>query len=491
VIALMTHAINLKNVRLMAGMIAVALLGATAAFLSPALSLGILALAILLILAFITPAAGLVSLLIFAPLKALIAAETHYPLPLDIGQLVLIGLFAIWLLNGIAHRENIYLLVSNVQMPLLVFTAAAALTLPSAVVPQLAISELLKWIEMLALISLCMALFTKRDIEWLLFTIVLAGSMQAAVGLYEFLGGSGAEHLRILDDRFFRAFGTFGQPNPFGAFMGITLPIALTGILRKLQALWHEGGRRSIQLWKDQTQRTELIWLAFYGIASGLLFAGLLASWSRGAWMGFGAAAVIMLVFLPRSMQGKAAIFVAVIVFGGIVWGAGLLPDALTARMSSFVGELTTITDVRGVDITDSNYAVTERIAHWQAAVRMAEDHPWLGVGFGNYEAAYPQYQLMNWPQALGHAHNYYLNLLAETGILGLAAYGAAWLSIVIMTLRLLHRSSGSDRLLAVGLLGVWSYLTVHHAVDKLYVNNMFLHIACMLGILAILYEDA
>jgi O-antigen ligase len=53
----------------------------------------------------------------------------------------------------------------------------------------------------------------------------------------------------------------------------------------------------------------------------------------------------------------------------------------------------------------------------------MARQRPALGVGFGNYEAAYPQYRLMSWPFALGHAHNYYLNLLSETGVAGLAAY--------------------------------------------------------------------
>ena len=42
-------------------------------------------------------------------------------------------------------------------------------------------------------------------------------------------------------------------------------------------------------------------------------------------------------------------------------------------------------------------------------------------------EAAYAQYSLPKWRMALGHAHNYYLNIAAETGLLGLSAYLALW----------------------------------------------------------------
>ena len=72
-----------------------------------------------------------------------------------------------------------------------------------------------------------------------------------------------------------------------------------------------------------------------------------------------------------------------------------------------------------GVDISPTNYAVVERIAHWQAALNMAETAPCLGVGLGKYDAIYAEHRLLNWDDSLGHAHNLYLNLLAEGGFLG------------------------------------------------------------------------
>ena len=38
---------------------------------------------------------------------------------------------------------------------------------------------------------------------------------------------------------------------------------------------------------------------------------------------------------------------------------------------------------------------------------------------------------------------------------------------------------------LALGLFGTWTHLAVHSFVDKLYVNNLFLHIGVMVGLLA------
>ena len=163
-----------------------------------------------------------------------------------------------------------------------------------------------------------------------------------------------------------------------------------------------------------------------------------------------------------------------------------LIPASITNRVTSFSQDLQ-FGDVRGVDINDANYAVLERLAHWQAALGMAGDNVWLGVGFGNYEPAYADYALINWPAPLGHAHNYYLNLLAETGIIGLAAYLFLWTAVFWQTIRLLKRLDWPRRGIALGLLAAWTDLSIHHLVDKLYVNNIYIHLGVMLALLQLL----
>jgi O-antigen ligase len=158
--------------------------------------------------------------------------------------------------------------------------------------------------------------------------------------------------------------------------------------------------------------------------------------------------------------------------------------------VSSATQELFTLNDVRAVDITPENYAIVERLAHWQAALNMAEHRPWLGIGFGNYETAYGDFRLLNWGDSLGHAHNYYLHVLGETGIIGFAAYIAVFVNVIRLTWRTRSHPDPLSRCVAVGLMGTWVYLLVHSLTDNLYVNNVFIHLGVMLGLLAVLHRE-
>src|SRR5262249_41755600 len=150
-------------------------------------------------------------------------------------------------------------------------------------------------------------------------------------------------------------------------------------------------------------------------LADATIAVGLFVSWSRGAWMGFGAAALVLLLFAPQRRWLGVLLVIALVSGMGLYLASGLAPASVVVRVTDFTQELANYDDVRAAQINDANYAVLERLAHWQAAFGMAADNPWVGVGFGAYEIAYPRYALMNWPNALGHAHNFYINMLAET----------------------------------------------------------------------------
>jgi len=95
--------------------------------------------------------------------------------------------------------------------------------------------------------------------------------------------------------------------------------------------------------------------------------------------------------------------------------------------------------------------------------------HPMLGVGAGNYDAAYAKYALSDWPDALGHAHNYYINVAAETGILGFVAFlalTAATLDLGWYAVRhtgIVANLQSSHRAIALGCLAPswrWPFIT-------------------------------
>jgi O-antigen ligase len=62
------------------------------------------------------------------------------------------------------------------------------------------------------------------------------------------------------------------------------------------------------------------------------------------------------------------------------------------------------------------------RLVLWRAAWLMFLDHPWTGVGPGNFRTAFPYYfkGVVDAQPVWGSAHNLYLHQLAERGVIGL-----------------------------------------------------------------------
>jgi O-antigen ligase len=94
--------------------------------------------------------------------------------------------------------------------------------------------------------------------------------------------------------------------------------------------------------------------------------------------------------------------------------------------------------------------SVIQRTEIWEASVRVIADHPFVGVGIGNYPAAV---RSLGISEALSAPHNLYFYLLSEFGIIGLGLFlllVAAVFSKLLQGLR--ARISKNDRLV-VGVL--------------------------------------
>lgn len=400
---------------------------------------------------------------------------------LDSGQLLFLLAVALWLARGVLRRR-ILIPHTFLNLPLALLLGVAALSLLNAPSLTFGFKELLKWIEVALVMWIVVDLAGDSAspagaYRWPLALFLFAGFTQAAIGVWQFgLRGDGPEHFLILE-RFYRAYGTFEQPNPYGGFMAWNAAVGVGTFVGLIVALWRG---------KKKPHRSGWMWLLFAGGCAAAASLALLLSWSRGAWLGFAAALAVFLLFWPRRVWLGPILLLAALTLFALGWQLNLVPAPLANRLTGFAEDVR-LGDVRGVDINDANYAVIERLAHWQSAVDMARDNLWLGVGFGNYEPAYGDYALVNWPTPLGHAHNYYLNILAETGVLGTAAYFFFWVAVFWQTLSLLRSLAWPQRGVALGLLAAWTALTVHHLLDKLYVNNLYLHLGLMFGILQLL----
>ena len=160
-------------------------------------------------------------------------------------------------------------------------------------------------------------------------------------------------------------------------------------------------------------------------------------TFTRGVWIG----SILSMVFVLLVWNFKLAIkFVLVICVGCAI---------LVSTNQSIYNRVFAKT----VHESNSN---NERIYLWKANWRIVEDHPVLGVGFGqnrNYLRKY--YDEMGFPADLiiSHAHNQYLQLWAGTGSLGLICFLFFLFSIFRTAWAGLKNSVGKNRGLMLGLI--------------------------------------
>ena len=463
-------------------------LGIALTQMPPLLSLGILVGTAVLLLILRYPIIGLGFALLAGPWGALESLFLGATL-LDSGQLFLLLTLTSWFIRGL-YQKKIVIPRGTFFAPMLLFLGVAFVSVLDAPSLTFGIRELIKWVEMWLIMMLLLSEVSQFDqpqqfIKLLVTLFLLSGFGQALIGIWQFgLRGIGPEHF-IISGNFYRAYGTFEQPNPFGGLMHVTALFAIGIVTAFLNPAWHGVKAYFGELKSTRVFRLPQLsmWPLFVVVCAGTAVLALLFSWSRGAWLGFAAGGAVLGLFW--SQKRWIGFLGLVVIICGLALGLqfDLLPSAVDQRLLGFVGDFQ-LGDVRGVDINDSNYSVLERLAHWQAAVDMARDQLWLGVGFGNYEAAYGSYALINWPAPLGHAHNYYLNILAETGMIGLVTYLFFWFVVFKQTIGELNRQSGLYRGLMLGLLACWVALSVHHLVDKLFVNNLYIHFGVLLGFL-------
>jgi O-antigen ligase len=102
------------------------------------------------------------------------------------------------------------------------------------------------------------------------------------------------------------------------------------------------------------------------------------------------------------------------------------------------------------------SYHPQGRWAYWSAAWEMWQRHPWSGVGLGAYAAAYPFFRTPG-VENTRLAHGFPIQMLAETGTAGIAA----WLLLLIQFLRLRSRKQSIYETTLVMIL-VYSAISIH-----------------------------
>jgi hypothetical protein len=207
-----------------------------------------------------------------------------------------------------------------------------------------------------------------------------------------------------------RLGGPLGSENRYAQILASLLPLAL------------------IRALAERSKRLRLAGAA----ASFLILGGILLTFSRGAAVAIGATLLVMVLLRElklRHLLVSLAVVTATVAF--------VFPD--------YVIRLTTLQEVTALSSENSSNAPggalvgreTENLAAWNTFL----DHPLTGVGPGVYFAEYSRDYAnrlgLRYLQSERRGHSLYLEMAADTGLIGLGAF----LAMVGTTLALLYRS--------------------------------------------------
>ena len=246
-----------------------------------------------------------------------------------------------------------------------------------------------------------------------------------------------------------RALGPFGQPNRMGGYLIAAIPVALALAI----------------VAQDRALKVGILVATF-----GLMFC-VVATYSRGAWLGLAAGLLVLAVafvrwpdLLPRPafLAASVACVSLPILF--------LLPSVvsrLEARRSA-----TPAWNLPFDPEREGSGAM--RRAIWSGALRATAQRPVIGSGIGAFREAFDRSKgtTMKRLEAVGgrtadQAHNHYLGLLAERGVLGLAAFALLTaLSLGAAAAALASGTPTMGRVLVAGLAGSVVALLAHGFVD-------------------------
>lgn len=214
-------------------------------------------------------------------------------------------------------------------------------------------------------------LVTRRDQVWRLVGFLVLGSAIGILGpVREILDGGWG----------IRTGGGIGDINRMGAFLAMAAVFAIS-ILPAFRGLARLGTI----------------------IAGAITTLGMFLPNSRGAYVGFLVAAI------PQALRTGilGTILLATIVGSGVLWAPSFVKERITTTVDETSEEGET---GEGLDKTSGG-----RLTIWQEALRVIEENPVIGVGFGNMkEATRLSAGLYK------HVHNLYLEVAGEMGIPGL-----------------------------------------------------------------------
>ncbi|HEB02048.1 MAG TPA: O-antigen ligase domain-containing protein [Nitrospirae bacterium] len=275
---------------------------------------------------------------------------------------------------------------------------------------------------MLLLWLLATSPLDERARRWLLFVYFGAAIVAGLFGLYQ---------VGVLHE--WRAHG-FTHPVHYGGILGVASITSLLVMLAPADVFRHS-------LWSR----------IFTAIAFAASLAGLVATQTRGVWIGFLAGGVVVLPLL--SWRKALMVCVVLLITVSVLFGVN---TTFRKRVNSIV---------ISIKNPESRGDINRRLPAWKSALHMFEESPLVGTGTGDWLEDVEELERQGWFKNIKQrgqffqAHNLYLHWLATQGIIGILALIGLFAALVDWAVRLMRggrRLGGYLILYCTVLIMVW-----------------------------------
>ena len=226
-----------------------------------------------------------------------------------------------------------------------------------------------------------------------------------------------------------RAFSTYGNPNLLGGFLVFPTTVALGLALQERKVIWR------------------LVYWSGFGL-SGL---ALMATFTRGAWIG-GAVSLLLLGLIAWRQRAKMSR--ADLAPGAVLGAAGM---ALVVRSLSSDTEVTNFGRRLASIFEFGSGSGQTRTEIWRAAADSIKDRPLFGWGSDTFGLVFSKFKPAEYIRDAGgasaadNAHNYPLHLASGLGVLGAGLFFAVWIWAGVRSFKTVFTRTGDSSRLLVG----------------------------------------
>ncbi len=407
---------------------------------------------------------ALLVLVVLTPLYFTTSLSDYNTPKLALVQILTTLACALWF-TGMAVEGRVYLIKSPIYYALLAFMAANFISLFQAYNQPQGLETMFQY---LCHFLLCVVVFNTVKDEGegraILWAAVGTASAISVIGLLQY------HHIYDFHSEWGLPISTLGNVTYVAEYLDIALPVAVA------LALGGKGlGRYAA------------------GGAAFLMLCLIVVLGSRGGWVGVMVSAVVFVGAwgwrhfvtghrLPGGRKFALAAAIALVLVGVIP----RLPAGKGVTVGKVLGDRWTAIFQRSeAAVRVQDQSSRQRVLIWKDTLSLIRDRPLLGVGVGNFAYNLPKYasresaeNLARMRTAVGmdlaayQAHNGYLEVMAETGFLGLAAFLWMFYAVCGMFYRLLGRyAHGETDVLSVGLVAA-AAATLVHALFSLNFQN-------------------